>query len=349
MKKFLFVLCLAVSTSIMPQGTAPLLEEQRRHGVSLLRVSLDRIVMAQAHYKRRMNKARAGSTLLVFGVPLFLIGSAWGIPYARRKYYERKNAADLKAVKKRVEEAKLFLQDERTPENEADQLRNLETLQGFRAEQARLEGEGGGQAPQAQASASFWRESLKFGCALGIAGVVMSGGHQLLRVFSGTIDEMIQLWWRGYEYWYVALEEQAKGLMEDLVEVLFQARRMTQQTTTEQQLLAARQQRYGQVNQVSASYRHAVVKSYQVLVPNLERITALMFIIAPGENHMLIRQQFNSFATKLDKLAEALEVDLNDNVQGLPTHYSNNSLDACHEVRESMTLFLSTFRTYLKK
>jgi hypothetical protein len=191
---------------------------------------------------------------------------------------------------------------------------------------------------------------IRAALTLGLAGLIITSGYQVFRVVSGTLDEALQLLWHGYEYWYSSVEEQMRTLMNELRESFYQARKVVQQTSTEQQLIIARQQRRAPLSyEVSSHYRLDIVTLYQRLVGAFERLIALMLIIAPEEHHEVMRQQVAAIIAQFDRFAASLESDLNENTHGLLTHYSNKTLDTYHECIERMTIFLTTYRVHLRR
>jgi len=193
-------------------------------------------------------------------------------------------------------------------------------------------------------------QPLKMTLWVGLGLTLLASGHQIFRVFSGTMEDALQLLWYGYEYWYASYEEQTSTIVAQLRESFNQARKAASQTTLEQQLLFARQQRRADFSyQVNSHYRLDIVTLYQRLISSLERIVALMLIVLPEENHPLINQHVAVIQAQINATGESLERDLNENTHGTFTHYSNNTFDLYDESADSIGIFLSTYRTYLPK
>lgn len=347
-------------------------------GISLMRFSAERVSLAKNHYTRRMRKAKGILTGVVMGVPAAVLGGWWALRKGRQAWNRRGKAEEISRAKTRLQDSRACRQnlvekinlsfspqssgtnasampDPSTPQSEMIQALNVmgKTESLLEQDLKRLEGQQ--EQPQnfftvPQSPSNLFSQTLKMGVAIGVAGLIITAGHQIFRVTSGTLDEMIQLWWRGYHYWYRALEEQTRGIMTELREVLYQARRTTQQTPTEQQLLVTRQQRRGNIaTEMNSHYRLDIITLYQRLVGSFERLVGLMLIIASPEQQMAVQQSITTIAEHLNAVAQSLECDLNDSIQGVATHYSNETLDRYYEVVEAITVYFTTFRMYLKK
>ena len=318
----------------------------------LSRMSMARIDAAHLYYRSRMRRIQATIyTTLLAGA----VGIGAGV-------YSWKNRRQSNEEVKHLEELRDGLEKQITqdyakgetpspePSNKEERKRVESRIKIYNERIARLLGKG----PSQQFNGTFWGtvvgQPLKVALTLGLAGLVVTAGHQVFRVVSGTLGEVLQLWWHGYEYWYSSLEEQVRTLMNELRESFYQARKVAQQTSTEQQLVIARQQRRAPLAyEISSHYRLDIVTMYQRLIGAFERLVALMTIIAPSEHHDLMQQNIATIVAQCERLAVSLEADLNENTHGMLTHYSNRTLDLYHECAERMTIFLTTYRVYLRK
>lgn len=344
------VVCVVSSVTIVAQQDASTdtnfdFFESSAPTTRLSRMSTSRIDAALSHYRGRMRRVQATIyTTIVAAVGLTGVGVY---------QLKNRNKGDKKSIQQN--QTLVALQNKilaLNPESEADREKaSLLNLQ----QQTLVNQMTRRNSNQAQADTStFWglinTQSIKFIFTVAGIGLAITAGHQVFKVLAGTLEEMLQLWWHGYEYWYTSLEEQVRTLMNELKESFYQARKVAQQTSTEQQLVIARQQRRAPLAyEVSSHYRLDIVTMYQRLIGSFERLVALMLIIAPYEHHDLMHQNVAMIIGQCDRLATSLELDLNENTHGMLTHYSNKTLDMYHECVERMTIFLTTYRVYLRK
>ncbi|MDQ5890447.1 MAG: hypothetical protein QG604_321 [Candidatus Dependentiae bacterium] len=314
--------------------------------ISLSRFNLDRVDAARRYFERRMRRLKTitmgASGAVVLGVVGKYVISHWRsralseVDDKRRKEYEfaRERLVELSKDSKAT----------------AVEIQAKTAL----ATELRLSGQGmpGSAVTELpQKPESKITETLRFGLTLGAIGFIVTSGQQVFRVCSGTFEEMLYLWWNGYEYWYSPLEDQVRAVMNQLRDSFYQARKVAQQSTTDQQsLIPTRQQRRVPLTyEISSHYRLDIVTMYQQLIGGFERLTALMFLMSPSEHHSVMQQHIGAIANKLDRVAYSLECDLNENTHGMLTHYSNSTLDGYHESVEAISIFLTTYRTYLRK
>jgi|GEM_PF-3418037 len=183
---------------------------------------------------------------------------------------------------------------------------------------------------------------------IGLAGIIIVAGHRLFDFLIDTLKEGGRLAFRGYNHWHTMLEAQAKLLISGLFDTVQQARKAALQTTTEQQLMLARQQRRGApLRDASTHFRMDIVTSYQQLLHTFSQLVAVVLIIAPPAQHQLILQHVSVVAKRLDAVAESLETDLNESFYGMIIHYSNHTVDMLAACMEALTIFLTSTRTYL--
>jgi len=313
----------------------------------LSRISLERVDKALLHYRSRMLRIKATTFATVAALTVL---TGYGV---YRAWTGGKS--------KEVRDIETQIQDLNNQIINADQSQSRLTDGQIIRLQARITAlqsnrniKLGVQSTSQTYNGTFWGIFTSFpiraALTLGFAGLVVTSGYQVFRVISGTLDEAIKLLWHGYEYWHAALEEQVRTLMTELCESFDQARKVVQQTSTEQQLIIARQQRRAPLAyEVSSHYRLDIVTLYQRLVGAFERLVALMIIIAPAEHHEVMQQQVASIIAQFDRFAASLEVDLNGSTQGMLTRYSNKTLDTYHECVERTTIFLTTYRVHLRK
>lgn len=199
---------------------------------------------------------------------------------------------------------------------------------------------------------------VKWAFAIGLGGLILTTGQHALRVLSGTLEEALNLWWRGYMYWYNTLEQRVRSTMGELRDGLHQARKIAQ-SGVDAALLTRQMRHTAPGHTASTHYRADITMMYQISVGMLERLVALMYIIAPQENHTAIYRNvkklarlINGYTDKQGKhvngLGDNLEHDLNENTNGTLTHYSNKTIDMYHNVFEFAQIFLTTYRVYLK-
>jgi hypothetical protein len=313
----------------------------------LSRISLERVDKALLHYRSRMLRIKATTFATVAALAGLTGYGAYRAWTGGKSKEIRDIETQIQAYNKRIIDA-----DQSTPSLTGDQISRLQAQ--ITALQSNRNLELGVQPTSQTHNGTFWGIVTSFpiraALTLGFAGLVVTSGYQVFRVVSGTLDEAIKLLWHGYEYWHAALEEQVRTLMTELCESFDQARKVVQQTSTEQQLIIARQQRRAPLAyEVSSHYRLDIVTLYQRLVGAFERLVALMIIIAPAEHHEVMQQQVASIIAQFDRFAASLEVDLNGSSQGMLTRYSNKTLDTYHECIERTTIFLTTYRVHLRK
>jgi hypothetical protein len=325
----------------------------------LSRMSVERIDKALLSYRGRMRRIKATSYATVAGI----VGLAG---YGVYRAWTGGKSQNVRALEKQIISLQDALsgRDKQDPEKRtngtvpANPGLTLEQIQQLEAQVRALQGQRDlafNQQPASNANnGTVWGIltgiPIRAALTLGFIGLVITSGYQVFRVVSGTLDEALQLLWHGYEYWYAGLEEQLRTLMNELRESFYQARKVVQQTSTEQQLIIARQQRRAPLAyEVSSHYRLDIVTLYQRLVGAFERLIALMLIIAPEEHHEVMQQQVAAIIAQFDRFAISLESDLNENTHGLLTHYSNKTLDTYHECIERVTIFLTTYRVHLRK
>lgn len=199
---------------------------------------------------------------------------------------------------------------------------------------------------------------VKWGLAIGLGGLILTTGQHALRVLSGTLEEALNLWWHGYMYWYNTLEQRVRSTMGELRDGLHQARKIAQ-SGVDAALLTRQMRHTAPGHTASTHYRADITMMYQISVGMLERLVALMYIVAPQENHTAIYRNVKKLAhlingyedengEHVDGLGDSLEHDLNENTHGTLTHYSNKTIDLYHDVFEFTQIFLTTYRVYLK-
>jgi hypothetical protein len=322
----------------------------------LSRMSVERIDKALLSYRGRMRRIKATSYATVAGI----VGLAG---YGMYRAWTGGKSKDVQHLEKNRQQLLDQLTGETQDTRSNDKMPNKVTIsedqQVFLQRQiaaytTEIDQKQNLQPASNANNGTFWGIVTGFpiraALTLGFAGLVVTSGYQVFRVVSGTLDEALQLLWHGYEYWYAGLEEQLRTLMNELRESFYQARKVVQQTSTEQQLIIARQQRRAPLAyEVSSHYRLDIVTLYQRLVGAFERLIALMLIIAPEEHHEVMQQQVAAIIAQFDRFAISLESDLNENTHGLLTHYSNKTLDTYHECIERVTIFLTTYRVHLRK
>jgi len=322
----------------------------------LSRFSLDRVDKAVLHYRKRMFRIKATTFATVAALTALTgygVYRAWtGGKSKDVKHLEANRQKLLDQLTGETADTRASNTVPRTVNLTQDQLNLIR--QQIDAYNLEINQRSGVQSTSQAHNGTFWGIVTSFpiraALTLGLAGLVVTSGYQVFRVVSGTLDEAIKLLWHGYEYWHAALEEQVRTLMTELCESFDQARKVVQQTSTEQQLIIARQQRRAPLAyEVSSHYRLDIVTLYQRLVGAFERLVALMIIIAPAEHHEVMQQQVASIIAQFDRFAASLEVDLNGSSQGMLTRYSNKTLDTYHECIERTTIFLTTYRVHLRK
>ena len=188
---------------------------------------------------------------------------------------------------------------------------------------------------------------IKLGAALGVAGLVLTTGQNVLRVLSGTLEDSLSIWWRGYKYWYNAEEQKLRSTLINLRESLQQARKIAQSGYDATAFARTRSRQFGYA--MTSHYRADITTMYQVSMSTLEKVVALMYTMAPEEHHRAIYGYVSKQNSLISKLAESLQYDLNENTHGMLTHYSNKTIDLYHELFESIEIFLSTYRAYLHR
>lgn len=182
---------------------------------------------------------------------------------------------------------------------------------------------------------------VMFGMAVGVAGLVFTTGQHVLRVISGTLEETLNLWARGYTYWYNALAERVQASFNNLRESLIQARKISQ-NNYDPGVLTRHVQRLSSGAVVSTHYRADIITMYQVGLGMLERLTAVMYLRAPEEQHAALHNQTIKLSHKINSFADCLERDLNERTQGFLTHYQEETLEKYHQAFEEVQIILAT-------
>ncbi len=341
----LFCATSAVSAALIDQPTI----------ISLSRFSPDRVAAARSHFERRMYQIKR-TTLGVIGVlglgVVVKYGPSWWRAYKGPSDAEKEKTEEMRVLDERLQNALRRLDAVKDDAARTVASSELAAVNGAIEAKLNLYRQKDGikrvEAPTQQQG--IVGSTLRNAALLGIAGLVLTSGQQIFRVCSGTIEEVLYLWFKGYEYWYSPLVEQLRALMNELRESFYQARKLAQQSNNDPQLLLARQQRRGAVSyEISTHYRLDIVTMYQRMVSTVERLVALMFIMAPMDHHPVMQQHIVAIAGKLNRVSELLECDLNENTHGMLTLYSNATLDAYYECVEAITIFQSTYSTYLRR
>lgn len=318
-----------VLIGVLSMSTVSAQQMDRLH-IKLHAFDFDRVLASKKYFEKRMAKTRA----VLLGSAAVLAGSVAGY-YGYKKYQE--TTVQTSDIDSKIHAINA------TGGSDAEKLVKMNLLA---SERKARSFDSNHHQPGGLLERVIERP-LKMTLWVGFGLTLLASGHQIFRVFSGTMEDALQLLWHGYECWYVKYEDQVRTLMAQLREAFYEARKMAQQSSVEQQLLLARQQRRAQLSAMNAHDRSGIVMRYQELVATLERVVALMLIILPEENHPLVNQHVSVIQTQLNAVGESLECDLNENTHGMLTHYSNNTLDSYHECVESIGIFLSTYRTYL--
>ena len=299
--------------------------------ITLNKFDTARVSALKEHFKARMKKIR----LVLLGTATAVVGLGAGYYYKTSKE-QAVGDADVKNITNSAD----------SPEQKLLKMKLLASER-----KARAYSSASGQSKNNNGFLErLLEQPLKMTLWVGLGLTLLASGHQIFRVFSGTMEDALQLLWYGYEYWYASYEEQTSTIVAQLRESFNQARKAASQTTVEQQLLFARQQRRADFSyQVNSHYRLDIVTLYQRLISSLERIVALMLIVLPEENHPLINQHVAVIQAQINATGESLERDLNENTHGTFTQYSNNTFDLYDESADSIGIFLSTYRTYQPK
>jgi len=323
--------------------------------ITLSRFSPDRVAAARSHFERRMYQIKRTTLAVLGGIGLGVVikyGPGWYRAYKGPTEAEKKKIEEFEKLDARLQGALARLDAVESDAARATASAEVAAINGSIEAKynyyAQKEGAKRPEAPQQQSG--IIGTTLRNAALLGIAGLVLTSGQQVFRVCSGTMEEVFYLWVKGYEYWYSPLVEQLRALMNELRESFYQARKIAQQSNNDPQLLIARQQRRGAVSyEISTHYRLDIVTMYQRIVSTFERLVALMFIMSPIDHHPVMQQHIVSIAVKLNRVSELLECDLNENTHGMLTLYSNATLDAYYECVEAITIFQSTYSTYLQR
>ena len=298
----------------------------------LSRFSWKNVENIKSHFKRRMRNIR----LFVGGCTLATAGVVW------LGWQGSKLSPEKEAIRKSIDE-KTAAMGALDP---ATQAQHIEAhAKQIKALRRQLNGDYAKEAPP---SYGIFGSAFRHFLAMGAAGIAVVSGHQLLKYIFGTLDEGIRLCVHGYEYWYAHCQAQLQKIAVSLLDSFELARRNVQQTVTEQQLLASRQQRrVSSLRDSSLRSRGDIINDHQQLKHTFEELAALLLIIAPHNQHALIREEVEAVAARFAEAAAFLESDLKGSSYGMIVHYRNQTIASYSFLKEDLDLFLSASRKYL--
>lgn len=314
----LFAALLCAVMSVSAENPSPSIGE-----VHLESFNTDRIADAQEYFRRRMKNVRYTLWGVLGGLGFVLGG---GLLYSSWKSESDKVLIDLEKKVAKAQEGGNDLY-----------IKRLKALAASK------------QARQSGGLFNGMSGPIRLGVTLGTAGVVLNVGTQILNVVGGTLEELINLWLRGYRYWYNALEQEVRTAFAELREGLNQSRKVASSGFDPNSMKGMSRRYASQTRAIGTHYRADVITMYQVGLGKLERLVALMYLLASEENHAVIDRHASKSITVIDRFKESLQYDLNENTHGTLTHYSNHTMDLFQIVDETIQIFLTTYRVYLKK
>jgi|GEM_PF-6429304 len=189
-----------------------------------------------------------------------------------------------------------------------------------------------------------WTEAAKQNFSLvfaaGAAGFALSTLKPLATAISERFKDAIELWWYGYDAWFAREQQQFDKEFKSLRNSLHQARAV--QSRYEQQ----RNMRMSREELPETYYRDEIMILYQRNLARIERMIALMYLIAPKSNHAEIADNVHKIALVIHSFASKLEEDLNVNSRGFLTHYSNDTLDLFHKLYEQLRPLFANFQVF---
>jgi len=307
-------------------------EADRIAELRLSRFSWKNVENIKSNFKRRMRNIR----LFVGGCTLASASAIWlGWNSSKLSPEQEAIRADIKAKRQTMNGL--------NPNTEAAKINALDTQI-----KNRLRELSGDYEKDAPPSYGVFGTAFRQFLAMGAAGIAVVSGHQLLKYVFGTLDEGIRLCLHGYEYWYAHCQAQLQKISTSLLDSFELARRNVQQTVTEQQLLASRQQRrVSSLRDSSLRSRGDIINDHQQLKHTFEELAALLLIIAPHNQHALIKEEVEAVAARFAEAANLLESDLKGSSYGMIVHYRNQTIASYSFLKEDLDLFLSASRRYV--
>ena len=341
-----FLLPLQFGQVFSENDRAPALGE-----ISLEQFNMDRVVDARAHYKRRMRHVQYALWGILGGVGAVTVVGL-GVAHVRnRPSVEQTNLQRATRQLGAVNTSAVYAQAPATTAPGAPPAQPPMSIPEFQAltnqVNALAQAENGQTGGNQEGLLSGWSSPIKLGLALGVAGVVMTIGTQILHVVAGTLEELISLWVRGYQYWYNALEQEVKTTFAELRDSLNQARKIASSGFDSGVLKGPGRRYASQTRAVGTHYRADITTMYQVGLGKLERLVALMYLMAPEENHSVIHRHISKLSGMIEHFRDSLQYDLNENTHGTLTHYSNRTMELFQELDENIQILLTTYRVYL--
>lgn len=318
--------------------------------ITLERFNMDRVIDARNHYKGRMRNVQYTLWAILGGIGAVTVAGGIAAHVYSKPTIEQGQLQSLERRLGAVNAAQVY-----APPPETPGVQPPMTPQQFQALTQQVQALSSAQRARGNTSndsgllSGGWSSPLKFGFMLGIAGVVMTIGTQVLHVVAGTLEELISLWVNGYKYWYKALEQEVRTTFGELNDALVQARKIANSGFEGGTLKGPGRRYSSQTRAMGKHYRSDIATMYQTGLSKLERLVALMYLMSSHENQAAINRHVSSLAKLIEQLRDSLQYDLNENTHGTLTHYSNRTMDLFREFNESNQIFLSNFREFFAK